>query len=464
MPTPRLILTQIILLASFIMPSGCAPAPMSQTPTALRQRIARDLDLLADRQAQDADRLAADAQIIQNHESLIPSRLVVLQHIIYLPGQSPDLRRYALAQLTQDAPNRLEQTLYLHLPAIPDDSIDDACRHVAKLLPASPRLADALILRLDARPSPLPLAQRPEATTLLAGGTPARNAGVSPAVEHTDTRPYESASLTSILQSRLLHSRDRAARVAAIHLLTQSTDLPTAGGLILQLSPAPDDSLLRDIQHWYRDFHTLPQVEQEAIWLQQMYLPAQDSLMKQALASFHAAGLAELPPRLLAALAHTDSTAATLSRQDLAAQISLRLRSLRHQRRTPQYQGAPDDYDESLDANLPKLTHADLLAILQLLHALEQPGFRGEILRLGLEDRADTTTEHGGWITWAAPEESPPQSPALWPVIVPPLQTGNDQAYIASDRLLDRAWTALAIFHFHFQEASNAPNAGPGMG
>ncbi|HVT80266.1 MAG TPA: hypothetical protein VHM90_06370, partial [Phycisphaerae bacterium] len=157
------------------------------------------------------------------------------------------------------------------------------------------------------------------------------------------------------------------------------------------------------------------------------------------------------PPAFPAA---TDGT--ELSRPELLAQIQSRLAQLKHIRREPSSPGGVDDRSETLaDAN-PRLLRTDLLKIRLLLAALANADAITQILEAGRADRRDPSTEFGGALAIA--------SNRLRLTVIPPMFTGNDMEYIASDRAMAAATESLAMFHMHFARADSSEDAGPSAG
>jgi hypothetical protein len=102
------------------------------------------------------------------------------------------------------------------------------------------------------------------------------------------------------------------------------------------------------------------------------------------------------------------------------------------------------------------------MTIAMLLQTLGQAEFRNEILILGREDRADTSSEHGGLLKLKEVRDTP----GWWvkPVVFPPNKVGDDRSYQSSDVLFLMTPQGIAHFHFHFQQEDNRAIAGPGSG
>ncbi len=165
-------------------------------------------------------------------------------------------------------------------------------------------------------------------------------------------------------------------------------------------------------------------------------------------------------PRFVELLAHADFNRSMLdlSRQQLLDDLTIRLAQLRHVAREPSYPHAPDDIDESLAANVNKLSRCDLLAIRALLSHLPDAELSHTLYHMGLDDLADTTSEHGGLL------HLKPTQDGITVTIYPPLLANNDTRYVPTMKLYAQGACALAFFHFHFQQLDNQAKAGPGEG
>jgi hypothetical protein len=104
-----------------------------------------------------------------------------------------------------------------------------------------------------------------------------------------------------------------------------------------------------------------------------------------------------------------------------------------------------------------RLTWGDLLAMLMAVEALRVPQVVDHLVDYAGRDRADTSTEYGGVIDLDA-------SGRFQVLEFPPRIRRHDQMFIASQEMLDAAYTALFHFHFHVQRPRNEAFAGPGLG
>lgn len=112
---------------------------------------------------------------------------------------------------------------------------------------------------------------------------------------------------------------------------------------------------------------------------------------------------------------------------------------------------------ERLADHAAKLSHADLIVLLQIHDALHRPDVAAQLFRQADGDRADTSTEWGGVLVWD--QDSQPMARHY-----PPMLRRHDRMYIASDACVRAMHTGLAHYHFHVQEPDSAVWAGPGQG
>lgn len=141
-------------------------------------------------------------------------------------------------------------------------------------------------------------------------------------------------------------------------------------------------------------------------------------------------------------------------RQRVSETLGTRLRVYRGPRDPGQIVTARPEF---IDAYAEQLGVADYLVMNQLLEAFSDRELVAELFRQAETDRRDTTSEHGGVLTWG------PQG-GLVAQSYPPTLREHDQVFYASDACVRAMHTGLAHYHFHAQEYDNAAWAGPGAG
>jgi hypothetical protein len=108
----------------------------------------------------------------------------------------------------------------------------------------------------------------------------------------------------------------------------------------------------------------------------------------------------------------------------------------------------------------PRLTWADLLAMLVVDEGLRDPAVRRALFAQAGMDRDDTTAEYGGLLRADAdPARGGPFVVVLYPPR-PGTRVGDEQ-FVASTDMISQSDHALAHYHFHAQATRNADHAGP---
>ena len=104
-----------------------------------------------------------------------------------------------------------------------------------------------------------------------------------------------------------------------------------------------------------------------------------------------------------------------------------------------------------------ELTWGDLAAMLIAVRALRVPEVVDHLFDYAARDRLDESTEYGGVIALDAE--------GRFEILeFPPRIRDHDQKFIASQAMLDTAYTSIFHFHFHVQRTRNEDFAGPGFG
>jgi hypothetical protein len=239
---------------------------------------------------------------------------------------------------------------------------------------------------------------------------------------------------------------------------------PTGEQRLAMLDTTPaSDPLLERIALARRDLRAIPLTPAELAWLESLRDPA--NAENAAWWGAAAAAIASLPADERLSLRHAEVIRHTARghperlgapRESLVAEVRARLSGREHFERV----GDPPSMRprESLDAVGPRLSRADLLAVLAVDDAVQAPGVPDIIWAQALMDRKDATTEYGGLVrlTERGPEF----------VLYPPRpgERQGDNKFIASPDLILRSDTALAHYHLHAQTQRNHDVAGPSAG
>lgn len=410
----------------------------SMTPAGPASKTGDLIGILADPSTPDATRIHADTKLKAAGKTHNADRLLVLEQIVYAPGNDAAMRIYALDQLEKDDRGRAVKTLARYLPQMNNWRVlQHACAMAGRL--KDPRLIDALARSLDRQAKTLALPSRPEAVAL-------------PKITGKPLVP----SLASVL----LHGRDTGARIAALDVIRKLRGPAYLRALIGKSRHG--GVLMVDLRWWNRRFHAVPAGKTEVMWIQTLHQPKYARTTRRAARA--AAVLRkrrgfEMAPRYVNLLACIPPGALTMPRALVLSRLRKALARRRHVQRRAAYPGSPSDIAPTLAANASKLTLGDLLILRQAQRGLNRPRLLRRIYRWGLRDMSDTKTEYGG-LLYLRPSGAGAGC-ALSARLYPPLYTGNDRVYVTGGPLMLATCRGVAQFILHFQRVHNGKYVGP---
>lgn len=233
---------------------------------------------------------------------------------------------------------------------------------------------------------------------------------------------------------------------------------------LLETLPAEsDDLMLVDLRAAVMDLGILPRTREEILWLRKLRQPAYSVFWSQA-----AAAVGALPesrrrelelrdiPIVVAASVH-DPWLLGAGKDELYEHIYLHVRASRVHVDTGRFDGFPGDYPQRLFEHRDELTWGDLAAMIQAVRCVQVPQVADHLFDYAERDRQDRRTEYGGVIRLDGRDRFEILEFA-------PLFKRRDNEFIASQAMMDAAYTAVFHFHFHAQKHSNGRHAGPGVG
>lgn len=227
------------------------------------------------------------------------------------------------------------------------------------------------------------------------------------------------------------------------------------------ISQINDDDviLLHVLQTWTGQFNYLPYNPQRVAYASAL-LSERSSSWRQRLAArvsnLRARGSYHFKIRDTCLIDRLDEEQLSASADALRRWVGKRLSQIETVTRRPSYLDAPDTIDERFEVHAWQLSVIDLWTMRLVLESLAQPKTQRRIANLIAMDDGDNTTEWGGLCTLEGDR-------VAWRVY-PPLKSGNDTAYIASDQLLADAIDAICHFHLHVARYDKTHVAGPGPG
>lgn len=226
---------------------------------------------------------------------------------------------------------------------------------------------------------------------------------------------------------------------------------------------AEDDALLRDLQTASRDLGVVPRNREEILWLRKLLQPEHADFWSQAraaAAALPAERRAELEirdlPVIVSASLH-DPEVLAQSKEELYRRVEAWASKQKHHTQQSNFENFAGSDSERLFTHKEKYTWGDLAAMLVAVRAMQVPEVVTHLFDYAARDRADQSTEFGGVI--ALDQKNRFEIREFLPVI-----REHDQKFIASQEMLDKAYTSIFHFHFHVQEVRNDRFAGPGFG
>jgi len=225
----------------------------------------------------------------------------------------------------------------------------------------------------------------------------------------------------------------------------------------------PDDAMLIDLRAAVLDLGVVPRNREEILWVRKLHDPSRAEFWSQATAAVRSlphARRMELElrdlPIVVAASIH-DPELLRADKQVLYDGLAATLAGRRKHIDSRRYEGFPGSYDQYLAAHRKVLTWGDLAAMILALRAVDVPEVAEHLRAYAEDDRQDKTTEYGGVIRLDAQ--------GRFEVIeFRPKYRTADNRFVASQAMLDAAYTAVFHFHFHAQKYNNRRYAAPGIG
>ncbi|MFK7962284.1 MAG: hypothetical protein AB8G96_17370 [Phycisphaerales bacterium] len=241
-----------------------------------------------------------------------------------------------------------------------------------------------------------------------------------------------------------------------LHRLGRRDDL---FALVADATPNDRDSMMLDLQAGVDDLGILPRNREEILWLRRLREPKRRSFWTEA-----SSAVQQLPAARRAALELRDVPVVVsvvrhrpelLNRSDAEIRRDLDARLDERGRRVRDDQTRDRPMDTLADH--PSMTWGDFAAATLALEAMAVPAVREHLFDYAERDRADRGTEYGGVLALD-------RQGRFSLLEFPPRLRRDDRRFVATQDMLDAAYTALFHFHYHAQEYANGAYAGPGFG
>ncbi len=225
----------------------------------------------------------------------------------------------------------------------------------------------------------------------------------------------------------------------------------------------PNDAMLLDLRAAAVDLGVVPRNREEILWTRKLREPGRAEFWSQATTAVQSLPeslrlsleLRDLPIVVAAFVNEPDLLNA--DKQVLYHQLAESLSGRRKHIDPGRYQGFPGSYDQHLGGHRDDLTWGDLAAMTLAIRAADVSQVAEHLFDYAERDRHDETTEYGGVISL--------DTKGRFEVLeYPPRFRAADNRFIASQRMMDAAYTAVFHFHFHAQKHDNRRYTAPGIG
>lgn len=228
-------------------------------------------------------------------------------------------------------------------------------------------------------------------------------------------------------------------------------------------SESRDDALLIDLRAAASDLGIVPYTREEILWLRKLREPERAAFWSEAMRAVDAlepARRAELElrdvPVIVSARLHAPWIL-DLSRAELFGRVEAYVSKQKHYSHGSNYNNFATGRPQVLFGWRNELTSGDLIAMLIAIGALAVPQVVDHLFDYAERDRLDESAEYGGVIRL--------DEKGRYEILeFPPRLRYHDRKFVASQEMLNAAYTSLFHFHLHAQKYRNADFAGPGYG
>ncbi|MHC4216970.1 MAG: hypothetical protein ACYSU7_00805, partial [Planctomycetota bacterium] len=223
------------------------------------------------------------------------------------------------------------------------------------------------------------------------------------------------------------------------------------------------DLMLVDLRAAAMELSIVPRTREEIIWIRSLRQPDYADFWSQAAAAVHELPqqrLAQLElrdlPILVAASIH-DPWLLTAEKVEIYERVAARLAASQLHTDPDRFTGFPGTYAQRLIDHRKTLTWGDLSAMLLAVRAMSVPQVADHLFDYADRDHNDRSCEYGGVIRL--------DDQGRFEILeFPPRFRRRDNEFIASQEMMDAAYTAVFHFHFHVQKHRNGRYAVPGIG
>jgi hypothetical protein len=431
-------------IGAVLLAAGCSATPTISDPVAV----------LAAPESGSRRHLQAMEQLDPDDPG--EDAIAALHRMIWQPGYTPEAREAAVDRLAAIDLPALQRTLRLQLPRmVAWEGLTRLCEIIAERgwIELTPALVSSW-----ARPAMFVAEEtdRPEYRALVALHGEDRVVDVLFDVLIGGAAPADESGGGGALPP------NRALRERTWQLLHRLGERDRLVALLAAADVPESDLLLADLRAAAVDFGITPVVREEILWVRRLRQPEHRAFWAEA-----AAAVKRLPPPRRAALELRDVPVAVACARH-APELLIEDESEIFARLDASITGPHPVHGSNFDnfaaagghrlhQRRGELTWGDLAALTLGRRALEVPEVVAHVFDYAERDRRDESTEYGGVIALDPQGRFEVQE-------FPPRVRRHDREFLASQEMLDAAYTALFHFHFHAQRHRNEEYAGPGFG
>lgn len=420
--------------AALLLVAGCVGPGSIEDPVA----ELRSADNFPNRQL-----AAMEALDVQPNDE---AYLELLHGIIWRPGYTPDVREAALNRLAERDPEELQKTIRQRLPQM-------------SMWAWLRRLSAIIAERGWREQTPALVSSWARPTTYVQDET-SRPEYQALAVLWGEDHVIDVVFQTFVESDRVVEQGLRTRCWNLLHRLGQRDRLVA---LVADSEARPDDAMLIDLRAAAAELGIVPRNREEILWVRTLRTPEYVHFWEEAVAAIGSVPAArhsmlELRdlPIIVAARRHVPELLERDASQ-LYTELASRLSGEKHHFAGSNFDNMRGYRTERLHEYRDDLTWSDLAAMHIAIRAMQVPEMVAHLFDYVERDRADTSTEYGGVIRLD-------EQGRFELMEFPPQLRRHDQEFIASQAMLDAAYTAQFHFHLHVQRPRNDQYAGPGFG
>ena len=426
-------LKRILLLSTIVVLPALASCASSQ------RQFSDPIAVMLQKDESPSVRMTAAKQA-QNQHTDEPGRIAALETLVWEFGHPQELRHYAIDQLIAHDETAFRQQMHRRIVQVQNWGTIEYLFKIAKQRGWGDSFTPTVVRQYARQVHGMKEEDRP-ARELLKEMHPDQT------VEETVFNVF----IQSGKEDKIISQADAWDLLGRISTKEQLLDY-------LQRAPA-DTVMVTDLKAAATDLNIVAFDKEGSLWLSYLRKPEMRPYwhqLKDVTATLSDEHQRSLKLRHIAPLLAATPQQRKKSRIDLISEINAYINSQQHHLKGATYDGGSADHPQEFSNWVDKLTWPDLLAISQLIHALQSHTVTSNLFAWADADKTDTSTEYGGTVR--------KDDGVFEAKLFKPRIRRHDRRFYPTPKMYDDLYTALAHYHFHAQQHHNADYAGPGLG